>query len=169
MRRVEASNGPRFVTFSTYQRAPFLADTHERESFVTELMRARQEDGFLIHAFVVMPEHIHLVVTPQNVVLAKSLANMKRRTARAAFARWRDVLSEMHRGIAPDGSTRFWQRGGGYDRNVRDQAELAEKVTYTESNPVCRGLVATPDEWRWSSAFVRTKRAPDWWAVDRID
>ena len=71
--------------------------------------------------------------------------------------------------LAGDGSARFWQRGGGYDRNVRNHAELIEKVVYTEANPVRRGLVVTPHEWRWGSAFVRAKHAPDDWVVDRID
>ena len=47
---------------------------------------------------------------------------------------------------------RFWQDGGGYDRNIRDQDELTRFVEYVHNNPVRRGLVARPEEWYWSSA-----------------
>lgn len=169
MRRIEVANQPRFVTFSTHLRAPFLADAIDRDRFVTELMRSRREDGFLLHAFVVMPEHVHLVLTPTRVELSKSLSNMKRRTAQYTLARWRQANLETTAVTAPDGGQRFWLRGGGYDRNIRDEGELVEKVIYTETNPVRRGLVSTPSEWGWSSAFVRAHHAPADWMIDRID
>ena len=53
----------------------------------------------------------------------------------------------------PDGreSHRFWQRGGGYDRNLRSVADVHEKINYIHGNPVRRGLVGGPEEWLWSS------------------
>jgi len=54
----------------------------------------------------------------------------------------------------PNGQTalRFWQRGGGYDRNLYTSKEVWEKIEYIHNNPVSRGLVGSPDEYRWSSA-----------------
>lgn len=49
----------------------------------------------------------------------------------------------------------FWQKGGGHDRNITQVDTLLSTVRYIHNNPVHRGLVATPDEWRYSSA-------PDW-------
>ncbi|MEO2048279.1 MAG: hypothetical protein ABGX16_17140 [Pirellulales bacterium] len=49
-------------------------------------------------------------------------------------------------------SYRFWQRGGGYDRNLRSTRDVHEKIRYVYQNPVKRGLVQTPEEWNWSSA-----------------
>ena len=67
--------------------------------------------------------------------------------------RWRErearVLARM---VDARGVVRFWQRGGGYDRNVRDHAELIEKIGYVHANPVRRGLVERDAEWSWSSA-----------------
>jgi len=55
--------------------------------------------------------------------------------------------------IAPDGqaSYRFWQRGGGYDRNLWSPEEIHEKIHYIHANPVRRGLVVRPEDWPWSS------------------
>jgi putative transposase len=46
---------------------------------------------------------------------------------------------------------RFWQEGGGYDRNVRTMEEAIEKARYCHHNPVTSGLVARPEQWNWSS------------------
>lgn len=61
----------------------------------------------------------------------------------------RAVLARITRA---DGSARFWQPGGGFDRNVRDYAELSREIEYIHHNPVRRGLVANPIDWPWSSA-----------------
>jgi REP-associated tyrosine transposase len=47
---------------------------------------------------------------------------------------------------------RFWQRGGGYDRNVTEAAAVHQQIDYIHNNPVRRGLCGKPDEWLWSSA-----------------
>ena len=46
---------------------------------------------------------------------------------------------------------RFWQRGGGHDRNLRSDRDVHEKIQYIHENPVRRGLVAQPEGWPWSS------------------
>jgi putative transposase len=46
---------------------------------------------------------------------------------------------------------RFWQRGGGYDRNIWSLGEVLEKVRYIHENPLRRGLVDRPEQWPWSS------------------
>jgi len=47
---------------------------------------------------------------------------------------------------------RFWQPGGGYDRNVTSWSALRAMIDYIHANPVRRGLVSKPEEWEWSSA-----------------
>ncbi len=56
---------------------------------------------------------------------------------------------------------RFWQRGGGYDRNLWRQAEVREKIDYIHANPVRRGLVAHPRLWPWSSWQAWHQRGND--------
>ena len=55
--------------------------------------------------------------------------------------------------LQPSGekSFRFWQRGGGYDRNIFSADEAHEKIQYIHANPVRAGLVESPDKWKWSS------------------
>jgi len=47
----------------------------------------------------------------------------------------------------------FWQRDGGYDRNIQEPATLRKMIDYVHNNPVRRGLVDQPTDWPWSSAW----------------
>jgi hypothetical protein len=47
---------------------------------------------------------------------------------------------------------RFWQPGGGYDRNFHSSGALRAGIDYFHANPVRRGLVAKAEDWEWSSA-----------------
>ena len=90
-----------------------------------------------LHAFVIMPNHVHILITP-HVELAKLTHSIKRFTAR-----------EANRILGLTGK-RFWQDES-YDRLVRDHSEFQRIQRYIENNPVRAGLVATPEEYRWSS------------------
>ena len=46
---------------------------------------------------------------------------------------------------------RFWQEGGGYDRNLTGEKTVLAAIQYAHANPVRRGLCSSPAEWRWSS------------------
>jgi putative transposase len=56
--------------------------------------------------------------------------------------------------VQPNGKSahRFWQRGGGYDRNITEPETVWAEIAYIHSNPVRRGLCERPEEWYWSSA-----------------
>jgi len=49
-------------------------------------------------------------------------------------------------------SYRFWQRGGGYDRNLVSKQAVLNSIEYIHNNPVRKGLVKSPEDWNWSSA-----------------
>jgi putative transposase len=48
--------------------------------------------------------------------------------------------------------THFWQSGGGYDRNIESRDALLTMIDYIHLNPVRKGFVGKPEEWKWSSA-----------------
>lgn len=153
VKRYDTPGHARFVTFSCYQRLPLLSDPRTRDAFAQRLEAERVRLGFSIIAWVVMPEHVHLVVVPVDGQLGPVLRGVKQGFAHMVLARWRErsapVLGSL---VDARGVTRFWQRGGGYDRNIRHQKELVEKIHYTHRNPVRRGLVDREVDWVWSSA-----------------
>ncbi len=162
VRRIEHPNHARFLTFSCYQRLPLFDNNAIKDAFVTQLSQTRDRTGFKLFAWVVMPEHVHLVLTPNlpEYSVSRVLWWLKRDFAKRIIARWRELDEPVLTKITdPQGSPRFWQRGGGYDRNLVAGPELDEKIAYVHANPVRRGLVERDTDWEWSSAR--------WWAGRR--
>jgi putative transposase len=149
---------PRELTFSCYRRYAFLARDRTRQWFCEALAEARAKFGFHLWAYVVMPEHVHVLVyagqDPQQ--MSRFLQAVKEPVARQAIAylkthapQWLPRIS-VHEGARL--RRRFWQPGGGYDRNITRVETLRAVIDYIHGNPVRRGLVAKAEEWEWSSA-----------------
>jgi REP element-mobilizing transposase RayT len=106
---------------------------------VANALRQFADERYLLHAWCVMPNHVHTVVRPLGVhTLDGVLQNWKSFTAH-----------EANRFLGRAGA--FWQRES-YDHWIRDEAEFAHCVRYTEENPVKARLCASPGDWPWSSA-----------------
>jgi len=107
---------------------------------VTDAIRYRDRHlrHYQLHAFVVMPNHVHLLMTPL-VAVSRVMQSLKRFTAR-----------EGNRILGLTGRS-FWQDES-YDRLVRNDAEFERITHYIEMNPVKAGLAITPEEFPWSSA-----------------
>ena len=119
---------------------------------------ARKRSPFDLWAYVIMPEHVHLVLYPHHDArISDLLSTMKQSVSKKALNWLKTNASEFLPTIEdaqPSGkrSYRFWQRGGGYDRNLRSVRDIHEKIRYVNRNPVTRGLVDDPTKWKWSSA-----------------
>ena len=153
-------------TFSCFQRQPFLSKDRSRQWLVEAIDRARQIHEFHIWAYVFMPEHAHLLLFPLKIGYSVSaiLTSIKKPVSNRAIAFLKATAPhflERMRDRQPNGRCvlRFWQRGGGHDRNLWSPAHIWEKIDYIHLNPVRRGLCETPAEWFWSSAgFYAGKR-----------
>jgi len=161
LRRYEIQGHARFLTFSCYQRRPYFDDQQIRDTFADQLMITRSRLGFKLHAWVVMPEHVHLLVQPSlpEAPVSRVLMSLKRRVSTKVLKRWRDENQ--------DTPTQFWQSGGGYDRNIYSSEELTEKTRYIHENPVRRGLVERPEDWGWSSVRAWMGLDTEWGQIDR--
>ena len=122
-----------FLTFSCYHRLPYLATPESRETFESALERTRRKYQFVIAGYVVMPEHVHLLVNePKLCGLDQAIKSIKLSVAQRRRER------------------PFWQARY-YDFNVFTEKKYFEKLRYLHRNPVARGLVAKPEDWMWSS------------------
>jgi putative transposase len=152
LHRYYGANDMHFITCSCFHRRAFLADPARRTLFLKILEEVRQSYQFVIAAYVVMPEHFHLLVTePERDDLSRVMQVLKQRTAH-------QLLKEL-RGSHGPGEDRFWQRRF-YDFNVWTAAKHSEKVHYIHLNPVQRGLVDEPEHWLWSSFRAYAYREP---------
>jgi len=143
-----------FLTFSCYQRLPLLKSARARDLFVRELARVRDEMRFHLFGYVVIPEHVHLLISePPGSSPSAILQKLKRRVAFRLRKQTRRANTRQMRLPIEDGGEpprAFWQARF-YDFNVYTRGKQTEKLNYMHANPVNRGLVSHPKDWAWSS------------------
>jgi len=143
-----------FLTFSCYRRLPLLRTARERDLFVGELARVRAEYGFLLVGYVVMPEHVHLLISePRKGTPSTVLQMLKQRVSKKLRKKQRKSCVGQLRLAFPEpveSARAFWQARF-YDFNVYTNRKKREKLDYMHRNPLTRGLVNHPKDWPWSS------------------
>jgi putative transposase len=131
--RYQQSGCFHFLTFSCYHRLSYLGTGAARSLFERSLEVMCIRYDFVVCGYVVMPEHIHLLVSePKNAVLSKAIQALKLSVSVQSRER------------------PFWQPRY-YDFNVHNEEKRVEKLRYMHRNPVVRGLVEKPEDWPWSS------------------
>ncbi|MHC4274218.1 MAG: transposase [Planctomycetota bacterium] len=155
LQRIEVADQPRFLTFSCYGRLPLLGTAALRDAFAAHLEAVHARKAFRLYAWVIMPEHVHLLLVPSLPIwpVPEILRALKRPFGRWVIGRWRELEAPiLDRLVDASGSHRFWLRGGGFDTNIDSVDLFWLVIEYTHMNPVHRGLVLDPVDWRWSSA-----------------
>jgi putative transposase len=147
------------LTFCCFRRLPLFSKDRSRLWFIQAMATARTRCHFALWAYVIMPEHVHIIVSPRQVnyevrLIRAALKIPVQRKALAFLRREAPAFLNRLRDQQPNGMLhhRFWQRGGGYDRNVTDPKTLAAMIDYLHQNPVRRGLAERATDWVWSSA-----------------
>ena len=154
----------RFITFGTHKRIPVLTNTPFRKVILETLEEIRISYNLYLLGYVIMPEHIHLVVVPpKELKLGQVIGELKRisskrihemlrlyPTQRVGFLENSDLIKRLN--VVRNGKQRFalWQRRC-FDHNCRSDKSVWEKIEYCHKNPVTRGLVRHMEDWRWSS------------------
>ncbi len=141
-----------FITFSCYARRPYLGSSSARNKFLQILDEVRSRHRLQLLGYVVMPEHVHLVISePRTGDPSKSMQMLKQTVSRQVKLRHEAPStkgSSAH--SSGDDQQAFWQRRF-YDFNVWSSKKLQEKLDYMHRNPVQRQLVHHPADWPWSS------------------
>ena len=156
LRRFHHSGQSHFVTFSCYQRQPYFSSPDIYDLFVQRLENMRRNFSMCVYGYVVMPEHVHLLVNePPQCWLADAIHYLKLSFAKRLRGQgWAApeprLAPKSGANLGHQISGSFWQKRY-YDRNVQDEREFAIKLRYLHRNPVKRGLVKEPGDWRWSS------------------
>ncbi len=136
LQRIQQARCLHFITFSCHTRDPLLSGPHARDVFEQTLERVRTWYGFFVSGYVLMPEHVHLLISePEHSTLSRVLQMLKQNTAHA---------------LRPPEGSPFWLPRY-YDFNVWTEEKRVEKLRYMHRNPVKRGLVERPEDWLWSS------------------
>jgi putative transposase len=152
LHRYYGADNLHFITCSCYRRMPLLRSAGNRDCLLAVLEQTRKRYRFVVVGYVVMPEHIHLLLSEPEVGTPSTVMQvLKQRTARALLPKMKprdprqSKMFEENPVRAPFWETRF------YDFNVWTEKKRVEKLRYMHDNPVKRGLAAGPEDWRWSS------------------
>ena len=145
--RLISPPGTYFVTFSTWQRQRlFVIESYVRV-FLKTLYRHRSQSRYELHAFVLMPEHVHLLLTPAiDVTIERAVQLIKGASSHelgGIIGKRREV----------------WQRGF-TEHRIRNEMDFMRHRNYIHQNPVKRRIVNNPSEYRYCSAFPGFKLDP---------
>ena len=147
LKRYQQTGDVHFITFSCYRRAPLLGSPQARDTFVITLEKTRRWYGISVTGFVVVPEHVHLLLSePERSNLAVALQMLKQ------------IVSQK---LNAHATTPFWQPRY-YDFNVFTHNKRVEKLKYMHRNPITRQLVTRPEDWTWSTYrhYMLNERTP---------
>ena len=142
-----------FITTTCHQRLPLLNSPRHRDLFLRVLEQVRRRYRFAVAGYVVMPEHVHLLISePQRGNPSLVMQAMKQGFARRLLARLRrtELPHQLSFWSGPLAHGRIWQPRF-YDFVVFSEKKRFEKLRYMHANPVQRGPVLEPEQWAWSS------------------
>ncbi len=135
LKRFQRAEALHFITFSCFHQLPFLEVPGPKETVEAILEQTPARHKARVYAYVLMPEHIHMLINePPSILVAQFLNALKQ------------IASRKLRGDRPQ----FWQPRC-FDANIRGETARSEVIRYIHRNPVKRGLVASPGQYRWSS------------------
>ena len=138
--RGNTGHGCYFITASTFQKRHLLQSDRMADLFLNVLFNYRQQGKYLLHEFVIMPDHFHLLITPAES-LERALQLIK-----GGFS----YRAKKELGFLGE----VWQPSY-HDHRVRDLEEYRAFREYIHMNPVRKKMVSTPGEYRYSSAHPR--------------
>jgi putative transposase len=128
-----------FVTTNAWQSISVFQVCESAEIVVAKLLEYRNRGNYLLHEFVLMPNHFHLILTPTNSTsLEKAIQLIKGGSSH-----------EIHR--VRGGKSQIWQSGF-HESKVRDWSDYDNQAAYIRFNPVVAKLVDQPSDWPHSSA-----------------
>lgn len=127
-----------FVTTNTWGKRPLFQTERMAGLFIDTMFRYRREGKFLLHEFVVMPDHFHVLLTPIEIPLERAVQFMK---GGFSYRVKKELASNLE----------VWSRGY-VDHRIRDENDYRQHVEYIHQNPVEAGIVASAKEYPYSSA-----------------
>jgi len=153
LRRVTGRKDLHFITFCCYHRRALLETAGSRDFAVQILGEVRAKYGFALAGYVIMPEHVHLMIgETDSASPAEVVQVFKQRVSRFMRGEKAAALEQVAARSA-DGEAElrgFWQRRY-YDFNAYTREKMREKIEYMHANPVVEKLVVHPRDWPWSS------------------
>jgi putative transposase len=155
--RITLPELPHFVTSTVVEWLPVFTSGDYCDILVRSLLHCRENKGLKIHAWVILDNHFHAILAGPEV--ARTIADLKKFTAHEILRQLeidgRDWLLNQLRFYRAKhkwaSEHQVWQEGV-HPQSILSDKIMFQKLEYLHNNPVKRGLVAAPEDWRYSSA-----------------
>jgi putative transposase len=155
-RRIFEEGYSYFITMVTYRREPILIDYIDllRKSFIL----SKQRYDYRIDAIIVLPEHIHMIITPKNALeYPKIISHIKRSFV---YGLDNDLKKDAKMRLGYSSYKRklsgIWQKRY-YEHTIRDEKDMLEKMEYIKYNAIKHNLVDSWEKWQYLS-FVKLNK-----------
>ena len=147
LRHQELPGATYFVTTKAFQSTSVFQVSSSAEVLIRKMVEYRDKGNYFLHEFVVMPNHLHLLITPGSSTSLERAMQLIKGGSSYEIHRLRGTYSQV------------WQSGF-HESRVRDSHDYKSKADYIFYNPVVAKLVDRPDEWLFGSASGRYKLDP---------
>jgi len=129
------------TTTVTTGRKPIFGDRKSADILLNAILFGRRQGWYYLLSFVIMPDHMHLIVVPEDRSISECMKSIKGFSARQ--------INKLHQTGGP-----IWQTGF-YDYILYDEEKVLSRMRYVENNPVIKGIAANPEDYEYSSARYR--------------
>jgi REP element-mobilizing transposase RayT len=171
--RISEQHSAHFVTSTIVERLPVFTTAACCDIVVRSLAYCRQQKALKVHGWVIMDNHFHAIVSGPE--LSRTIADLRKFTAHEILVQLKvegrdwllNQLSYFCAAHKQSSAHQVWQEGV-HPQSITTDAMMLQKLEYLHNNPVKRGLVASPEHWRYSSAHewlpgaLRVLRVDPW-------
>ena len=140
LKHIDLRNYPYMITTATNNRKPVFEDSKCADILLNAILFGRKQKWYRLLSFVIMPDHLHLIIVPEHRSISECMKSIKGFSSRQ--------INKLHRNKGP-----IWQDGF-YDYILDNEGTLLGRIRYIEYNPVRAGLVREVGEYKWSSYQV---------------
>jgi putative transposase len=173
--RITEQGYPYFVTLSIVKWLPVFVSPAPCQIVIDSLSFCREHKGLRIHAYVIMPTHIHLIVSAVDD-LSAVLRDFKKHTSKRLVEYFTEIKNPPFINVfrfcgkdnRPPTEHKVWQDGN-HPEKIETQAFFGVKLKYMNANPLRKGLVTDAVAWTWSSLRLHEGCGDGPLAVDGIE
>lgn len=142
--RLNLNGYPSFITTKTLNNYPFFSNRSNAEILISCLLFGQRNNWFDLLAFVIMPDHLHLIIIPKEKNISQSMHSIK------SFSSKEINKKSQHKGSVWQSSFR--------DLTLWSEEVVIEKINYIYNNPVRKDLVPDPENYLYSSANIKYQK-----------
>ena len=145
LKHISLKEYPYMITTVTVNREPMFENSKSADIILETILFGRRQKWYFLLSFVIIPDHIHLIIIPEDKSISECLKSIKGFSSRQ--------INEIH-----NRKGAIWQSGF-YDYILDSDNKVLNRIKYIEENPLRKGIVHNSEDYKYSS--IRYKDQTD--------